>query len=226
MSTVAPETSPSASAKSLENLLLEYQEGAVIIRSQDSYEFRVPKLYLIHNSPALKEEFLISPNPQPDTSVISAEPDVGGSTGDLVVHLSCHGTILISPLSYIFPVPPVLPSTTEQIMELLSVAQMYKMDVVLTHIKNHIAPQQPPLILTQRTPPTLATASEISAPHPTTLLLSVRDGAAWASAFQPAVSQPGLTDLSSLSSTESFRFYQWFYRSPGLAWLPRKDQPC
>jgi hypothetical protein len=31
-------------------------------------------------------------------------------------------------------------------MELLSVAQKYKMDVVLTHIRNHIARQQPPLI--------------------------------------------------------------------------------
>jgi hypothetical protein len=31
-------------------------------------------------------------------------------------------------------------------MELLSVAQMYKMDVVLTHIRNHIAQQQPPLV--------------------------------------------------------------------------------
>jgi hypothetical protein len=63
-----------------------------------------------------------------------------------VVHLPVNGTILNSLLSYIFPVPPILPSTTEQIMELLSAAQMYKMDVVLTHIKNHIAQQQPPLI--------------------------------------------------------------------------------
>ena len=31
-------------------------------------------------------------------------------------------------------------------MELLSVAQMYKMDVVLTHIRNHIAQQEPPFI--------------------------------------------------------------------------------
>jgi hypothetical protein len=31
-------------------------------------------------------------------------------------------------------------------MELLSVAQLYKMDVVLTHIRNHIAQQEPPLI--------------------------------------------------------------------------------
>jgi hypothetical protein len=63
-----------------------------------------------------------------------------------VIQLPVNGTILNSLLSYIFPVPPILPSTTEQIMELLSVAQMYKMDVVLTHIRNHIAQQQPPLI--------------------------------------------------------------------------------
>ena len=31
-------------------------------------------------------------------------------------------------------------------MELLSVAQMYKMDVVLTHIRNHLARQEPSFI--------------------------------------------------------------------------------
>jgi hypothetical protein len=63
-----------------------------------------------------------------------------------VVQLPVNGTILNSLLSYVFPVPPIFPSTAEQIMELLSVAQTYKMDVVLTRIRSHIAQQQPPLI--------------------------------------------------------------------------------
>ncbi len=50
------------------------------------------------------------------------------------------------PLTYIFPIPHVFPSTVEQVMELLSVAQTYKMDTVLTHIKNYIARQEPPFI--------------------------------------------------------------------------------
>jgi hypothetical protein len=134
----------------LVNLLLDYTEGTVILRSQDSYEFRVPKFYLIHSSPLLKEELLTSPNPQLGDSVISSKSDVEGFTSSAnvhqVVHLPFNSTTLISLLSYIFPLPPIFPSTTEQIMELLSVAQMYKMDVVLTHIRNHIAQQQPPLI--------------------------------------------------------------------------------
>ena len=161
MSTVSPESSPgspSGPALSLENLLLDscldYPEsqGAVILRSQDSYEYHVPKIYLIHSSPILKQEILISPNSQ-GTSVISAELDVEGPKGTAnahrVVQLPVYNTTLTSLLSYIFPVQPILPSTTEQIMELLSVAQMYKMDVVLTnltHIRNHIAQQQPPFI--------------------------------------------------------------------------------
>ena len=63
-----------------------------------------------------------------------------------VVQLPVGGAILFSLLSYIFPVPPVLSSTVEQTMELPSVAQMYKMDVALTHIRDHIARQEPPFI--------------------------------------------------------------------------------
>jgi hypothetical protein len=145
----APETFRS-SLVALESFLLDYPEeavGTVILRSQDSYDFRVPKLYIIHSSPILREEILSSPNPQSAHSAISAEPDVEGtSNAHRVVQLPVYSTILISLLSYVFPVRPILPSTTDQIMELLSVAQMYKMDVVLTHIRNHIAQLQPPFI--------------------------------------------------------------------------------
>ena len=147
---ISTEAFPSGSVMALENFLLDYPEeavGTVILRSQDSYDFRVPKLYIIHTSPKLREELLSSPNPQPTRSIISAEPNVEGpANAHRVVRLPVHSTILISLLSYIFPVRPILPSTTDQIMELLSVAQMFKMDVVLTHIRNHIAQQQPPFI--------------------------------------------------------------------------------
>ena len=151
MSTVAPETPPSGPAISLKNLLLlDYPEEAIILRSQDSYDFRVPKLYIMHSSPVLRENLPISANPQPGASVVFAESDVKGSTGMAkelqVVQLPVISTILISLLTYIFPVPPILPSTIEQVMGLLSVAQMYKMEAVLTHIRNHIAQQNPPLI--------------------------------------------------------------------------------
>jgi hypothetical protein len=147
---VTTEVFSSGSVIALENFLLDYPEeavGTVILRSQDSYDFRVPKLYIIHTSPILREELLSSPNPQPTRSSISAKPDVvGTANAHRVVQLPVYSTILISLLSYIFPVRPILPPTTEQIMELLSVAQTYKMDIVLTHIRNHIAQQQPPFI--------------------------------------------------------------------------------
>jgi hypothetical protein len=113
MPTVAPETSPPGSFISLENLLLDCPEG-VILRSQDSTEFRVPKLYLIHNSPILREELLKSPNPKPSYTVTSTESGVKKSPGEAhrVVHLPVNGIILNSLISYIFPVQPILPSTT------------------------------------------------------------------------------------------------------------------
>ena len=157
MSTTATEALSSHPAISHENLLFDYPEADVILRSCDSYEFRVLKMYIFHNSPILGEKLLISSTPQPNPTSFtipqSAESDVDSEPSSNahpvtipVVQLPIDGAILFSLLTYIFPVPPVLPSTVEQVMELLSVVQMYKMDVVLTHIRNHIAQQEPPFI--------------------------------------------------------------------------------
>jgi hypothetical protein len=152
MSTAAT-TPPSHPAISHENLLFDYPEADVILRSRDSYEFRVLKIYIVHSSPILGEKVLISPTPQPRpiSPTTPAESDVDSEQAENVfqvpvVQLPIDGVILFSLLTYIFSVPPVLPSTVEQVMELLSAAQMYKMDVVLTHIRNHIAQQEPPFV--------------------------------------------------------------------------------
>jgi hypothetical protein len=107
----------------------------------------VLKIYIVHSSPVLKEKVLLSPNPHPDPSA-SANPAGSNlvASAPCVVQLPVDGVILFSLLTYIFPVLSVLPSTIEHVMELLSVAQMYKMDVVLTQIRSHIAQQEPPLI--------------------------------------------------------------------------------
>ena len=109
------------------------------------------QVYIVHRSPILEEKVSTSPNPQPEptSSTIPADADVDSAPATNVlpvVRLPIEGAILFSLLTYIFPVPPVLPSTVEQVMELLSVAQLYKMDVVLTHIRNHITQQEPPFI--------------------------------------------------------------------------------
>ena len=145
MSTAATETSPSGPVVSLENLLFNFPGADLILRSCDSYEFRVLKHCIAHSSPILGEKILLSPS---RASSIHAESNVEGTAANTlgIAQLPIEGAILFSLLTYIFPVPPVLPSTTEKIMELLSVAQMYKMDVTLTHIRNHISQQEPPFI--------------------------------------------------------------------------------
>jgi hypothetical protein len=146
MSTAPTETSPPGPVVSLENLLFNFPEADIILRSRDSHEFRVLRIYIVHSSPILGEKVLLSSNPQSDP--IPAESNVEGTVANApcVVQLPVEGAILFSLLTYIFPVPTVLPSTVEQIMELLSVAQMYKMDDILTHIRSHIAQQEPPFI--------------------------------------------------------------------------------
>jgi hypothetical protein len=64
MSTVGSKSSPSGSVTSLdsENILFDYPEADIILRSSDSYEFRVLKLYIIHSSPKLGEKVLASPD--------------------------------------------------------------------------------------------------------------------------------------------------------------------
>ena len=157
VSTAAPESSPLLPVISHEDLLFDYPDADVILRSLDSHDFRVLKMYIVHSSPVLREKISISPTPQPEpTPPIPAEPAVEGAAAAAntlcVVQLPVEGAILFSLLTHIFPVPPVLPSTVEQVMELLSVAQQYKMDVVLTHIRNHIARREPPLIRRETSP--------------------------------------------------------------------------
>jgi len=149
MSTTSSTTSHSAPVISIDNLHFDYPDADIVLRSHDSLEFRVPKIYIVHSSPILDEVVSISLNTHPVTSAIPAESEIGGPTSTdalQTVELPIDGAILLSLLSYIFPVPPMLPSTTEEIMELLSVAQMYKMDIVLTRIRSHIAEQNPSFV--------------------------------------------------------------------------------
>ena len=57
-----------------------------------------------------------------------------------------RGAIIHGLLTFIFPVGPILPSTSDEIMELLAAAQKYQMDSALSHIRGVIARKQPPFI--------------------------------------------------------------------------------
>ncbi|KAN0137881.1 hypothetical protein V8E53_004365 [Lactarius tabidus] len=112
--------------------LFDYYPGADIILCSSKYhEFRVPKLYILNSSPVLTKLIRTSSNSH------DAAP---------IVHLNENCSILSSLLTFIFPVSPALPPTAEQTMELLSVAQKYQMDSVVTHIRDRISRQDPPFI--------------------------------------------------------------------------------
>ncbi|KAH9066088.1 hypothetical protein EDB83DRAFT_736931 [Lactarius deliciosus] len=113
----------------------DYPGSDIVLRTSDSHDFRVPKLNIDICSPILRNLIRSVSNP----------PDV--PNGALpVVELPENKATLYSLLTFIFPVAPVLPPTTEKIMELLAVAQKYQMDSVMTHIRGAIARQDPPFI--------------------------------------------------------------------------------
>jgi len=75
---------------------------------------------------------------------------VGGDTnGEAllpVIQLPESHTIISSLLSFLFPVPPVLPPTIEQTLELLSVAQKYQVSTALTRIRDCASRHDPKFI--------------------------------------------------------------------------------
>lgn len=123
----------------LENSLLDDPDADIILCSCDRQEFRVLKLYIIKVSPVLRE--LIQ-------SALSSH-DANATTSLPSIQLSDSGATLSSLLTFVLPVPPVLPSTIEQTMILLSAAQKYQMDLILSHIRVVIVSQDPPLIRTE-----------------------------------------------------------------------------
>jgi hypothetical protein len=117
------------------NLLFDHPDADLILRSYDSHHFRVPKIYIVGSSPVLGE--LIR-----RASESLDPPDVSHAATSLpVVQLPECSAILHSLLTFIFPVTPLVSSTPEEFMELLSVAQKYQMASVLTHIRGTIARQ-------------------------------------------------------------------------------------
>ena len=130
---------PGSSKVVINETLFNHPGSDITLRSCDSFTFPLPKLFLVVCSPVL--ENLIQ-----DASTTSDIPRVGGPKPLPVVILPESGATLYHLLTFIFPIDPVLPSTTEKIMELLAVAQKYQMKSVSTHIRGVIARKDPPFI--------------------------------------------------------------------------------
>ena len=121
-------------------IFFDYADADIVLRSCDSQDFRVLRLYVIKSSPVLDK--LIRAIPES-----SQTPNSSGAQTPLpIVQLSGRGAILSNLLTFIFPVSSILPPTLEEIIELLSVAQKYKMVSVLTDIRCYVASKDPPLI--------------------------------------------------------------------------------
>ncbi|KAH9058207.1 hypothetical protein EDB87DRAFT_1578199 [Lactarius vividus] len=139
MPTTSPATPGPNEVASDETLHFDFPGSDIVLRSYDSYDFRVLKLYIVICSPVLRE--LIQ-----DVSNTSDVPNGEKQEPLPVVELPESKETLYSLLTFIFPVTPVLPLTPEKIMELLSVAQKYQMDSVLIHIRGAIFQQDPPFL--------------------------------------------------------------------------------
>jgi BTB/POZ domain len=119
----------------LPNLLFEYHGADIILCSRDVHHFRVPKVYIVNCSAVLEASI---------KKLLDLPRDVHGEESLPLIQLPESGAILHSLLTFIFPVTPIIPSTIEESMELLSVAQKYQMDSVLAHIRLSVAQQNPP----------------------------------------------------------------------------------
>ena len=116
--------------------ILDDPDADVILCSREHHKFRVLKLYITKVSPVLRE-LIQSASTSHAANRASSLPSV---------QLSDSGVILSSLLTLILPMFPVLPSTLENTIVLLSTAQKYQMDSVLSRIREMVASQDPPLI--------------------------------------------------------------------------------
>jgi hypothetical protein len=117
-----------------ETALFDYPGSDIILRSRDSHDFPLPKVIIITYSPVLR-------NVIESVSITTDAPT--GEEFLPVVNIPESKEILYRLLTFISPVTPALPSTTEKIMELLAVAQKYEMNSVVSHIRGAIARQSP-----------------------------------------------------------------------------------
>jgi hypothetical protein len=134
MSVVLPEAA-STTDEPLANLLFDYPGADVILRSQGAHNFRVPKIY-IENSSSVLSELIRKALDSPSTANVDASLPV-------VQLPSKRGEIIHCLLTFIFPVIPLLPSTLEEVMELISDALAYQMGSVLSRIRDRIARSHP-----------------------------------------------------------------------------------
>ena len=140
--TIPPDTaSPQADPDKTPRILFNDPDADLVLRSCDSHTFRVLKLFIIRSSSVLGEMIQAASDTFGTANSTSAEKQLPE------VQLCDSSTICSCLLTFIFPEPsPVIPSSLEEKMELLSVAQKYEMNSVIDHIRGSLSMQDPPFI--------------------------------------------------------------------------------
>ncbi|KAH8983109.1 hypothetical protein EDB92DRAFT_1611620 [Lactarius akahatsu] len=122
----------------------------IILRSSDSHDFLVQKLYVVDSSPALGEQIMAATSHSVGPEATSeASHETTSETKDTllpVVRVAEDHAIISSLLTFVFPVSPILPPTVEQILELLSAAEKYGMTTALIRIRDCASRRDPPFI--------------------------------------------------------------------------------
>ena len=136
----SPSTSPPADLAESSQVIFDDPDADVVFRSRDSQAFRVLKLYIIKSSSVLAELIRDMSDPFDVASSTNAQAQLPE------VQLPENSAILTSLFTFVFPLTPALPPTLEGTMELLSVAQKYKMSSTVTHIRGSLSRQNPPFI--------------------------------------------------------------------------------
>lgn len=133
--------SPQVDHNETPRVLFNDPDADLVLRSGDSHTCRVLKLYIIRSSTVLGKMIQAASDTFGTANSTSAETRLPE------VQLSESGTILSCLLTFIFPESShVIPSPLEEKMELLSVAQKYKMNSVIDHIRGSLSMQDPPFI--------------------------------------------------------------------------------
>jgi hypothetical protein len=167
MSTTA--TSSPSMSESLPHLLEKLSLPScadIILRSSDSHDFLVQKLYVVDSSLVLGEQIMaatchsVGLEGEPHSTNCLAKREMTATSceaatvdGEIedepllpVIQLEESHQIISSLLTFVFPVIPVLPTTIEQILELLSVAEKYEMTSALVRIRDSASRRNPPFI--------------------------------------------------------------------------------
>ncbi|KAH9174361.1 hypothetical protein EDB89DRAFT_566959 [Lactarius sanguifluus] len=147
--TSSPSTSKSTSLPDLlgtSSLL----HADIILRSSDGHVFQVQRFYVVDSSPVLREQIMAVSTFHGVGLEVSEATAMNSEANDKpllpVIQLAESHTLISALLTFVFPVPPVLPPTIEQILDLISVAQKYEMATALIRIRDCASRREPSLI--------------------------------------------------------------------------------